>query len=73
MFCELPLHIVASATGISSSRLASIETGQREANPTERAILERFLQDRLRIVLQMDGEMPEWLSAPASLTEAGDD
>jgi hypothetical protein len=72
LFCELPLHIVAAATGISASRIALIETGARPANETERRLLERFLQDKLRNVLAMDGPVPEWLRAPATaLAEGG--
>jgi len=61
LFCELPIHIVASATGISSTRIAAIETGLRAPNPTERGLLERFLQDKLRFVMIMDGPVPDWL------------
>ncbi len=71
LFCELRISHVASATGISPSRIQAIETGQREPNPTEQRILERFLQDKLRAVLEMDGPLPSWLRGPlpASLTE----
>jgi hypothetical protein len=60
-FCELPVHIVSSATGISISRIQAIETGAREANPTERRLLERFLQNKLRAVFQMEGGAPKWI------------
>lgn len=67
LFCELPIHIVSSATGISSSRLQGIETGQREPNPTEQRILERFLLDKLEMTIQMDGPIPAWLSGKKHL------
>jgi hypothetical protein len=71
LFCELPLHIVASATGVSAGRIAAIETGRREPNPTERRLIERFLQDKLRMVLEMDGPAPEWMRGPTNaLAEA---
>jgi hypothetical protein len=74
LFCELPIHIVASATGISSSRIAAIETGRRAPNPTERRLLERFLQDKLRFVETMDGPVPDWLrQQPPVLSEAVDE
>jgi hypothetical protein len=65
LFCELPLHIVASSTGISASRVAAIETGRREPNPTEQRLIERFLRDNLRAVLEMDGPVPDWLRPPS--------
>jgi hypothetical protein len=71
LFCELSVHIVSSATGISASRILAIETGRREPNPTERRVIERFLQDKLRMVIEMDGPVPDWLRAPSTaLTEA---
>jgi hypothetical protein len=73
-FCELPIHAVASATGISSSRIAAIETGRRAPNPTERRLLERFLQDKFRFVMNMDGPLPDWLQQqPRLLTEGTDE
>ena len=71
LFCELRIHIVASATGISANRVAAIETGRRAPNPTERRLLERFLQDKLRFVIEMDGPIPQWLrEQPALPAEA---
>ena len=61
LFCELSVHIVASATGISASGIAAIETGQRQPNPTERRLIEHFLLDKLRMVFEMDGPVPAWL------------
>jgi len=76
LFCELPIHIMASATGISAGRYAAIETGQREPNPTERRLIERFLQDKLRMTLDMDGPVPDWLrpsSEALAVAERGRD
>ena len=61
LFCELRISHVSSATGISPNRLAAIEVGLRAPNPTERRLIERFLQDKLRMILAMDGPVPEWL------------
>lgn len=73
LFCELKIHAVSSATGISASRLQAIETGRRLPNAVERRILERFLQDKLRMVVAMDGPIPVWLRGPsASLAEEGE-
>jgi hypothetical protein len=69
LFCELKLHHVASVTGISASRIAAIEVGQRDANPTEQRILERFYRDKLAMVLEMDGPLPAWLREPSGLLE----
>lgn len=55
LFCELRVSHVSSATGISPTRIMAIETGRRMANSTERRLLERFLQDKLRMILEMDG------------------
>lgn len=55
MFCELPIGAVSRATGISESRVAGIETGQREPNSTELHLIQRFLADRLRMVFESDG------------------
>jgi transcriptional regulator with XRE-family HTH domain len=71
LFCELSVHVVASATGVSAGRIAAIETGRREPNPTERRLIEHFLQDKLRMVLEMDGPAPEWMRPPSkALAEA---
>jgi transcriptional regulator with XRE-family HTH domain len=66
LFCELHIGDVASATGISPTRLAAIETGRRKPNDVERRLLESFLRARLKIVLDMDGPMPEWVSTKTS-------
>jgi hypothetical protein len=72
LFCELRIAHVSSATGISPTRIAAIEVGLRAPNPTERRLLERFLQDKLRMVLAMDGPVPDWLRVPSiSLTGGG--
>jgi transcriptional regulator with XRE-family HTH domain len=74
MFCGLPIYLVASATGISASRLQAIENCRREPNPTERRLLEGFLRDKLACVLAIDGPPPDWLrQRPALLTEGCDD
>jgi hypothetical protein len=65
LFCELRISHVASATGISANRIAEIEVGRRLPNSTERRLIERFLQDKLRMILAMDGPVPEWLRAPS--------
>jgi hypothetical protein len=65
LFCEIPIHVVASATGVSAGRIAAIETGRRDPNPTERRLIEHFLQDKLRTVLEMDGPAPEWMRTPS--------
>jgi len=74
LFCELRISHISGATGISCSRIAAIETGQRLPNTTERRLIERFLQDKLRMVLAMDGPVPAWLRAPSasSITGGGD-
>jgi hypothetical protein len=72
LFCELRISHVSSATGISSSRIADIEVGRRQPNPTERRLLERFLQDKLRMVLAMDGPPPPWLRTPSVSITGGD-
>jgi hypothetical protein len=40
-------------------------------NPTERRLIERFLQDKLRMVLAMDGPVPDWLRTPSMLLTGG--
>lgn len=72
LFCELRISHVSSATGISPSRIAAIEVGLRQPNPTERRLLERFLQDKLRMILAMDGPVPAWLRAPSVSITGGD-
>lgn len=62
LFCELRIAHVASATGISASRIAAIETGLRAPNATERRLLERFLRDKLEMTFAMDGPLPSWLA-----------
>jgi hypothetical protein len=56
---------VTGVTGISASRIAAIETGMQDPNPTERCLIERFLQDKLRMTLDMDGPVPDWLRSPS--------
>jgi len=71
LFLELPLHIVASATGVSAGRVAAIETGRREANPTERRLIEGFLRVKFEEVLKTDGPAPDWLGRQSkALAEA---
>jgi hypothetical protein len=71
LFCELRISHVSSATGISPNRIAAIEVGLRMPNPTERRLIERFLQDKLRMVLAMDGPVPDWLRTPSMLLTGG--
>lgn len=71
LFCEVPVQVVAGAIGISASRIAAIETGQRQPNPTERRLIEHFLQDKLRMVFEMDGPVPAWLQNGSSNAIAG--
>ena len=71
LFCELRISHVSSATGISPSRIAAIEVGLRQPNPTERRLLERFLQDKLRAVFAMDGPVPDWLRVPSMVLTGG--
>lgn len=72
LFCELPLRSVESATGISVGRIAAIETGQREPNSAERKALESYLSARLRIAIEQDGPIPEWLRAPSAVVAGGE-
>jgi len=74
LFCELRISHVSSATGISPGRIAAIEVGLRVPNATERRLLERFLQDKLRMVISLDGPLPDWLRTPsAALAETSRD
>jgi hypothetical protein len=69
LFCELPIHVVARVTGLSAYRVAAIETGRSKPNEAERGALERFLQDRLSLVLAEDGPVPDWLRKPSKVLE----
>lgn len=61
-FCDLRVRHVSRATGITESAITAIEKGRREPNRVERKLIEGFLRDRLRIVFEMDGPMPEWVN-----------
>ena len=50
-FCELSLLDVRLATGITQWRLAAIELGKSVPNCVERALIENFLDQRLRTLL----------------------
>ena len=71
LFCEVPIYVVAGETGVSAGRYAAIETGRREPNPTEQRLIEHFLQDKLRVVFEIDGPVPPWLRDGSSNAIAG--
>jgi hypothetical protein len=60
-FCELPLNAVSLATGIPTGRLGAIETGRVTPNGVERRLIESFLRDKLKIVLESE-PVPDWLA-----------
>lgn len=60
LFCQLRVRDVSRATGISEFAIDQIEKGRRRPNEVERKLIESFLRDRLRIVFERDGDMPEW-------------
>lgn len=62
LFCELRIGDVAAATGVSPSRVQEIETGKRAPNEVECRLIEGYLRDRLRMVLDAEGPVPTWLS-----------
>ena len=66
LFCELRVRDVSRATGLSEFAIDQIEKGRRKPNDVEQRLLEQFLRDRLRIVFEMDGPMPEWVRGPQS-------
>lgn len=70
MFCELPVRAVSLATGVSETRITDIETGRRQPNEVEKRLIESYLRDRLRMVLDSEGPVPAWLSENRALTKA---
>ncbi len=62
LFCELTVRIVSLATGVSENRVAQIETGRRQPNPTEARLIESFLRAKLKMVLESEGPIPEWMA-----------
>jgi hypothetical protein len=65
-FCDLRVRHVSRATGISEGAITAIERGRREPNRVERKLIEGFLRDRLRIVFEMDGDLPAWVNEQAT-------
>ncbi len=53
-FCELSLLDMQLATGVMQSRVAAIELGRAIPNSVEKALIENFLRDRVRMVLEME-------------------
>ncbi len=62
LFCQLTVRIVSLATGVSESRIAQIETGRREPNPTEARLIESFLRAKLKMILESEGPIPDWMA-----------
>ncbi len=62
LFCELTVNAVSSATGVSASRIAQIETGMRQANQVEARLIEGFLHDKLKMILELEGPIPDWMA-----------
>jgi hypothetical protein len=61
LFCELRVRDISIATGVSENRVADIECGRREPNDVERRLIEGFLRDKLRCVVDAEGPVPQWL------------
>jgi hypothetical protein len=51
-FCELSLFDMRLGTGLMESRIAKIETGRTVPNSVEKALIENFLRDHVRLVLE---------------------
>jgi hypothetical protein len=68
LFCELPIDVVARCTGLPPSRLAGIECGRVTPREAERGALERFLRDKLRLVLAEE-PAPNWLREGSEVSD----
>jgi hypothetical protein len=69
MFCDLRVRHVSLATGISEFAITQIEKNRREPNQVEARLIESYLRDRLRIVFEMDGSLPDWTGEPSPSKE----